>query len=448
MILLRNMDPVPSPDVQRPKRFEFPPGDKERLTHYLFRYPAKFHPPVVRHLIQTYTASDATVLDPFCGSGTLLVEAGVCGRSAIGIDVDPLAVFVSNVKAHRYRISALRESCANVLATLDHVARPESEYERRQFVDIKPETVARAIRDEQLSVPAIPNIYHWFRHYVVVDLARILRRIQKADIPATHHDFLLLCFAAILRASSNADPVPVSGLEVTSYMKQKDVDGRVVNPFNLFRRAVARALDDVQAFQGRVVQHTRLSASRGDATRLTSCLSNTVDVVITSPPYNSAVDYYRRHLLEMFWLGFTASHEERLQLLPKYIGRSRVRRGHPYVASGAINTPLIRAWDADIRCRHRDRADAFKHYVVAMGKAVQEITRALKPGGRALFVVGQSRWNGRTIPTDQLFVELAGASMRLTDHLWYPVANRYMSYSRRNGANINREYVLVFEKPS
>ena len=168
MILLRNMDPVPSPDVQRPKRFEFPPGDKERLTHYLFRYPAKFHPPVVRHLIQTYTASDATVLDPFCGSGTLLVEAGVCGRSAIGIDVDPLAVFVSNVKAHRYRISALRESCANVLATLDHVARPESEYERRQFVDIKPETVARAIRDEQLSVPAIPNIYHWFRHYVVV----------------------------------------------------------------------------------------------------------------------------------------------------------------------------------------------------------------------------------------------------------------------------------------
>ena len=53
--------------------------------------------------------------------------------------------------------------------------------------------------------------------------------------------------------AGNADPVPVSGLEVTSYMKQKDVDGRLVNPFDLFRRAVARALDDVQAFQGRVV---------------------------------------------------------------------------------------------------------------------------------------------------------------------------------------------------
>ena len=64
-----------------------------------------------------------------------------------------------------------------------------------------------------------------------------------------------------------------------------------------------------------------------------------------------------------------------------------MRRRHPYVASGTINTPLIQAWEADIRRRHRDRADAFKHYVVAMGKAIHEITRALKPGGRALFVV-------------------------------------------------------------
>ena len=188
--------------------------------------------------------------------------------------------------------------------------------------------------------------------------------------------------------------------------------------------------------------------ARAEGLHATTPLSNTVDVVITSPPYNGAVDYYRRHLFEMFWLGFTASREERLRLLPKYIGRSQMRRGHPYVANGAINTSLIRRWDADIRRSHRGRADAFKHYVVAMGKAVQEITRVLKPGGRALFVVGQSRWNGRTIPTDQLFVELAGASMRLTDHLWYPVANRYMSYSRRNGANIDKEYVLVFEKPA
>ena len=435
------------PDVEGPKRFEFPAGRRERLTHYLFRYPAKFHPPALRHLIQRYTCSSATVLDPFCGSGTLLVEAGVCGRSAIGIDVDPLAVFVSNVKAHRYCMTRLRRSCGSVLRALGELARSEREYERRKFVDIMPETVARTVRDEELWVPAIPNIYHWFRRYVVVDLGRILRCIRDADVPGTHRDFLVLCFASMLRACSNADPVPVSGLEVTSYMRQKDVDGRLVNPFHLFGRTVARGLDGVDSFQERVVRHAELSAKRGDATRLPGYLRERIDVVITSPPYNSAVDYYRRHLLEMYWLGFTESQEDRLRLLPRYIGRGRVRQGHPYVARGALTTPLIRAWEADIRRGHRVRADAFKHYVVAMGKAVQEIRRVLKPGGQALFVVGQSGWNGRTIPTDKLFVELAGTSMRLRECLWYPVVNRYMSYSRRNRANIDKEHVLVFEKP-
>jgi hypothetical protein len=45
-----------------------------------------------------------------------------------------------------------------------------------------------------------------------------------------------------------------------------------------------------------------------------------------------------------------------------------------------------------------------------------------------------------------LFVELAGPTISLAEHLWYPVVNRYMSYARHNGANIDREYVLVFKK--
>lgn len=441
------MDASESVDVHNPRRFEFPAGDKERLTHYLFRYPAKFHPPVVRQLIATYVHEGATVLDPFCGSGTLLVEAGVCGRSARGLDVDPLAVFVSRVKAHRYRVAALRESCANLLKDLGELARPDSEYERRQHEDVTPETVERTVKNEGLFTPKIPGVFHWFRRYVVVDLARILHTIHEAEIPETHREFLRLCFAAIIRGASNADPVPVSGLEVTSHMKKRDEEGRVVNPFELLRRAVERALDDVEAFQGKLQPGVQLSASQGDATALSSYVVDPADVVITSPPYNVAVDYYRRHLLEMYWLGFTKDHDERLALLPKYIGRHQVPQRHPYVANGAVTTPLVKTWDAEIRQAHQRRADAFKHYVVAMGKAMEEISKSLKAGGRALFVVGQSRWNGKTIPTDALFVELAGSSMKLVDHLWYPVSNRYMSYSRHNGANIDKEYVLVFQKP-
>src|SRR5260370_39197921 len=98
---------VPSFGRQRPKRFEFSDVRGERLTHYLFRYPAKFHPPVARALVERYSEPGDLVLDCFCGSGTLLVEAAVLGRHALGTDVDPLAAWVSEAKTNRYRTRQL-----------------------------------------------------------------------------------------------------------------------------------------------------------------------------------------------------------------------------------------------------------------------------------------------------------------------------------------------------
>ena len=63
-----------------------------------------------------------------------------------------------------------------------------------------------------------------------------------------------------------------------------------------------------------------------------------------------------------------------------------------------------------------------------------------------MFVIGKSAWNGMNLPSGELFAEVAGDRFRLVERLWYPVKNRYMSYHRHNGANINREHVLVFER--
>ena len=291
-----------------------------------------------------------------------------------------------------------------------------------------------------------PNLFHWFRHYVVIDLARILRKIDDADIPKTHRSFFRLIFASIIRKASNADPVPVSGLEVTNHMKQLDANGRLINPAELFVKATEKALSAVESYCTTTTRPSRISVFQADATSLKSRLRTRVDAIITSPPYHNAVDYYRRHKLEMFWLGFTETQEDRLDLLPRYIGRSNIRQREPHLQRRNELGFLSDQWYEKIKVVSTKRADAFVHYVISMKDVFSQLSGVVQSGAPVAFVLGNSAWNGKKLPTAELFLELAGDSFRLEKKLWYPVKNRYMSYDRRNGADINQEYVLVFRR--
>ena len=386
------------------------------------------------------------MLDPFCGSGTLLLVAAAEGRSATGVDVDPLSVLVSKIKTHRFKPDNLRDSWAIIRPLLASITRSKTEYSNRRFVDIDLTEYEGILSSEHLWIPDIPNIFHWFRRYVIVDLSRILTCIRSVDIPSTHREFFRLVFASVIRNSSNADPVPVSGLEVTSHMKELDSAGRTVNPFELFAIATEKALSAVEAYHQATSLTSRISVFQADATSLRARLRTRVDAVITSPPYHNAVDYYRRHQLEMYWLGLTKSHSDRLVLLPKYIGRSRIRRTNPLLQKQDELGPISTHWNDRMRAVSVSRADAFVHYILSMKQVFSELSKVVPVGGPTIFVVGHSKWNGSRLPTSDLFVEMAGESFHLQDKLWYPTKNRYMSYGRHNGADISEEYVLVFRR--
>ena len=92
------------------------------------------------------------------------------------------------------------------------------------------------------------------------------------------------------------------------------------------------------------------------------------------------------------------------------------------------------------------RATDFKHYVVSMSKTILGLSALLDNGKRAVFVVGKNSWNGYEIPTVALFDEIAGNQFKLVERYWYPIKNRYMTYTRHNNANIDKEFVLVYER--
>jgi DNA modification methylase len=416
-----------------------------KLTHQLFRYPAKFHPPVVAKLLEQYTQPGDLVLDPFAGSGTALVEAMVRGRRSVGSDIDPVAAVVSLAKTRRYDLSEVDKAAEALTDALTASERPQAEYERLMFEDISQEEYESAVKENTLWVPAIPNLHHWFRRYVLLDLSAILSAVDGTAADPPVRTLLRLVFASIIRNSSNADPVPVSGLEYTAHMRRRDHAGRLVNPHALFRTALRRARAAVREYAGKLPEGASEPLVLVADSLSLPLQPETVDAVITSPPYHNAVDYYRRHLLEMYWLGQVATPADRLLLLPKYIGRPRVPAKNPLLSLPWNPPSLTAAWEERIRAVSAERANDFRHYVQAMTRTFDEMTRVMKRGAVATMVVGHSTWNGNEIPTVDLFRELAVA-LELAEVLQYPVKNRYMSYSRRNNASIDREYVLVFRK--
>ena len=428
-------------------RLHFHEYSRARLTHYLFRFPAKFHPPVARKLIEEFSKEGELILDPFCGSGTLLIEANLVGRRTIGMDIDPVAVFVSRVKTLSISAKTLRRSSCKLLNLLRMLERPESTYDRMKFGDISIAAFERELFARNLVLPQIPNFSHWFRRYVAVDLAEIQSQIDCVDVPENHRLFLQLIFASIIRKASNADPVPVSGLEVTSHMRRLEAKGRYINPFRLFRRALSQSLKDWDEYQRRRSGASSIEIKQADAMQIRRYLRRKVDVIITSPPYHQAVDYYRRHTLEMYWLRLVNNQSERLLLRKQYIGRHGIAKSDPIARRRSLTSPLAQQWEVKLRDRSEARAIDFRHYICAMTKCIYGMASALRQGGRAVFVLGKNTTSGGLeIPSTEIFDEIASSRLQLCTRYWYPVRNRYMTYSRRNGANIDKEYVLVYKK--
>lgn len=423
----------------RPLEFS---ATNNKLNHGVFRYPAKFHPPIARRLIELVTTEGQTVLDPFCGSGTLLVEAAVLGRNSVGADIDPLAVFITRAKTSLDNDDAISEAAETFTPWL-HNCRAEDENLWGAFDHDIDEATFEAARPSVADyIPELPNIHHWFRRRAIIQLAKIRRHVDETQNDQSKL-FLKLCFASIIRNSSNADPVPISGLEVTSHMLAKEAEGRAIDPWRLMSRAIAKTLEATRTFIKARSPTSKSLVYEADARSLELEATGKAAAVVTSPPYLTAVDYYRRHTLEMYWLGLTIQPRDRLALMARYIGRDRIGEAH-FAANTAQGQRVANSWIPRFPGIKPERERAFRHYCDGMSRALDRMLHIVAPGGAIVIVAGDVRFNGTHVSMLELMKDLAGDRLVISDHLWYPIINRYMSYSRRNEANIAADHVLVF----
>jgi hypothetical protein len=390
------------------------------------------------------------VLDPFTGSGTVQVEALVRGMPSVGVDIDPLACYVTRAKTTPLKPDLLRTALEVVERRLAPFERTGEELQRLSSCDLSELEFIDSVGD--LAFPQIPNLSHWFRYYVVVDLARLLWAVDAAELRPEVHAFFRACVASMIRRVSNADPYPVSALEVSSVQAAANRE-RVIDVFGEFRARMPRHIDAMASLYDRWVSLPRRPealAVRGDSTDLSAVLETAgvrdgLPLVVTSPPYCTAVNYSRRHKLEMYWLGFVDSRDEHVALSHAYLGRRWVRI-RDWEECGGFGIAGLDEALAVIAGRKRARARALSHYFWSMARAFEEIGAVMAPGATLICATGDSVSCGTEVRTTQYLSELASDQFALENHFSYVVRNRYMQYPLRNGPGIRKEHILVLQR--
>jgi hypothetical protein len=418
---------------------DFSGADTSAATHGLHAYAARCPPQLVRYGVRYYSRRGETVLDPMMGSGTTLVEAKLLRRLGIGIDIDPLARLIAEVKCSDLDDADIERGYSAVsrkFAVGGRVSLPSS-------------VSSKASRSGLIPVD-------WFSAQVARDLARLALAIQTTKLAQPVRNFLWVAFSSLILARTSV----ANARDIIHSRPHRFVHSKPPDVFKAFERRIRTMRSRMQEMitPPQPLSDTGAPAVRallGDARNLNHIGDRSVDLVFTSPPYATALDYPRAHFLAVAWmekaLGTTL--RDYLSQSAGYIGSERGRLGtEDFAIDDAFelqptSTCVLKKL-AQSSPRH---AKLVQRYFLDMVKVLGEVGRVLRRRHHAIFVICPSHIRKVPIPTDEVFVELArSANLRLKAQHSRTIdrRRRLLPYMNGNslGARMSTEYVLVFRR--
>ncbi len=324
----------------------------------------------------------ATVLDPFAGSGTTLVEARRAGGRGLGVELLAPAVLAARVKT-AFELDA------------DRLVR----------------SVDRVIRSSRSAVPGTPPFLRetgrQFDPEALDELLRLRTALPRGEGPLARA--VRLAFGRILIPSSRLHRSPCLG-----YRRTAADDG--LGPSDRLERAAATMAADLRALRtDRASWGPAATVRRGDA-RALDLPAGSVDLAVTSPPYVNGMDYVMNYKVDLAWLGYARSYAELRALRGAEVACDNLPRTETarYLALGAVPDP----WLAEIlprmhenlrrkRTYRRDDMHAVVHrYFADLVPVLARVRRALRPEGRFVLVVGDSLLAGTYVPGDLILARI------------------------------------------
>lgn len=290
----RGLATLATTDWQRIRR-----GSSKNL-HGLHPYPTRFTPEVPASLIQALSRPGETVLDPFCGSGTTLLEAVRLRRHAVGVDISPLAVLIAKVKCTRFNRRDEQAIKGSLAWATSIVAGFYGETHRKPKGKSQ---LSLGLRDHcsKIGLDAAPiarawatsELTNWFGQEAFCEISLIRAVLEQCPLPAAR-DLLKVALSSIL----------VSVSFQSSEIRRNRVR-RNVEPYETLRRWKKKVEDilDLSAAFSPPIRWRAAEIYQGDARDLNFLDSALIDLIVTSAPYPNIYDYRLFQKLRLLWLG-------------------------------------------------------------------------------------------------------------------------------------------------
>lgn len=372
------------------------------------------------------------------GSGTTLVEAKLSGRNAIGYDIDPLACLIAQVKCRELSDKSIEDAYQAIV-------------ENAQKLLSQNDNFSKNIGEtDRFILPNFLNRDYWFSSDVSKSLSILSAVISNTEMAEDVRDFFWVAFSSIILTKvsvANARDIIHSRHHFFEHTSTPNVILK-------FGDKVRRMRKQMLEFGNlcRNLPMVEIVVKQSDARKL-PLDDSSIDLVFTSPPYATALDYPRAHFLSVGWmqkrLGLDL--EEYKTNGATYIGTERGRIGKEFILAEEISSfsltkeTLLKLAESDTR-----QANLIQRYFVDMQKVFKEISRVLKNGSTAIIVVCPSHIRKVEIQTHRLFTEIAEMSGLILKEERTRTINgnkRILPYMQESfGNRMSTEYVLIYQK--
>lgn len=413
----------PEVDIQflnNPKGLNFV-TNKTEPVHRWTSYIEGFSKDFVYDIFEQFSLdANTVVLDPFAGSGTVLVCAKMRGIPSIGVEINPTVYRILETKT---KWNGSPEKIEQVVSRFNFPQIPISE------------------------PPVFLSSSNQFQPEILTNLLRLKDNVWSVADPKVR-PYVELAFLTTLLPSSNFKRSPS-----ICYDKSKTDKLYPSLPFDLFFDKIGQLVADLRELQAHHLRPTPCEVFNKDAKEFLPPASNGVDAVITSPPYLNSFDYVGNYKLEIGWMEDATSTKE-LQILRDQmvlcdnVSRKMIKDYGDQPA--VVELDWLQYITQAIQPRMRERVGIrrtdypllVRKYFEDIYKVLTNIYKVMNKGGRVAWVVGDSLLTDVYVPTDLL-------TMMMAEQIGFELDKVEVDRVRRSGIRrsfVLRESVLYFSK--